>query len=41
MWTERQLKLLEEGGNAKLFDYCEIYKLNQVEIKLKYQTKAL
>ena len=23
MWTERQLKLLEAGGNAKLHDFCE------------------
>lgn len=41
MWTERQLKLLEAGGNSKLYEYCEIYNLNNVEIKFKYQTKAL
>ena len=41
MWTERQLKLLEAGGNGKLFDYCEKYNLNKVDIKLKYQTRAL
>ena len=41
MWTERQLKLLEAGGNAKLHDFLENYNLNSVDIKLKYQTKAM
>ena len=27
MWTERQHKLLEAGGNAKLYDFCEKYGL--------------
>ena len=41
MWTERQLKLLEAGGNAKLFDYLQKYKLEEVDITLKYQTRAM
>jgi hypothetical protein len=41
MWTERQLKLLENGGNVRLREFCEKYNLLDVEIKLKYQTKAL
>ena len=41
MWTERQLKLLETGGNAKLFDYLTKYNLQSVDISLKYQTKAM
>lgn len=41
MWTERQLKLLESGGNLRLYEFCEKYDLNGVDIKLKYQTKAL
>ena len=41
MWTERQLKLLEKGGNVRLREFCEKYNLLDVEIKLKYQTKAL
>ena len=41
MWTERQLKLLEAGGNAKLFDYLQKYKLEEVDITIKYQTRAM
>jgi len=41
MWTERQLKLLEAGGNGKLYEFCERYGINSVDIKLKYQTRAL
>lgn len=41
MWTERQLKLLSAGGNAKLIDYLTKYNLQSVEIPLKYQTKAM
>ena len=41
MWTERQLKLLETGGNAKLLDYLTKYNLQGVDISLKYQTKAM
>ena len=41
MWTERQLKLLEAGGNGKLYEFCEKYGLNSIDIRLKYQTRAL
>jgi hypothetical protein len=41
MWTEKQLKLLEFGGNHKLRVFCEMYNLMSVDIKLRYQTKAL
>lgn len=41
MWTERQHKLLEAGGNAKLYDFCEKYGLTNTDLKLKYQTRAL
>jgi hypothetical protein len=35
------LKLLQSGGNSTLHEYCEVYNLNQVDIKQKYTTKAL
>lgn len=41
MWTERQLKLLESGGNQKLSEFCQSYQLSKVEIQYKYLTKAL
>lgn len=41
MWTERQLKLLEAGGNAKLHDFVQKFDLNSVEIKIKYWTRAM
>ena len=41
MWTEKQLKLIEEGGNGKLREYFQTYELNDVyDIKIKYNTKA-
>ena len=41
MWTEKQLKLIEEGGNAKLKAFFQTYDLNEVyDIKVKYNTKA-
>ena len=41
MWTEKQLKLIEEGGNAKLKAFFQTYELNDVyDIKVKYNTKA-
>jgi ADP-ribosylation factor GTPase-activating protein 1 len=36
MWTERQLKLLEAGGNDKLYEYLKKYNLEDVDISLKY-----
>lgn len=41
MWTERQLKLLEAGGNDKLYEYLKKYNLEDVDISLKYQTRAM
>ena len=41
MWTEKQLKLIEEGGNQKLKAFFQTYDLNEVyDIKVKYNTKA-
>lgn len=41
MWTEKQLKQIEEGGNAKLKSFFQTYDLNDVyDIKVKYNTKA-
>jgi len=36
MWTDRQLKLLEAGGNNKLADYLDTFDLKNVDIKLRY-----
>ena len=41
MWTERQLKLLETGGNAKLSEYLTKYNLQGTDIQVKYYTKAM
>ena len=41
MWTEKKLKLLEFGGNHKLREFCDQYNLMGVDMKLRYQTKAL
>ena len=41
MWTEKQLKQLEQGGNQKLFDFFKQYNLHELNnIKIRYQTKA-
>lgn len=41
MWTEKQLKQLEQGGNKKLRDFFEAYNLHDCkDLKVKYQTKA-
>ena len=41
MWTEKQLKLIEEGGNGALKAFFQTYDLNDVyDIKIKYNTKA-
>ena len=41
MWTEKQLKLIEEGGNAKLKAFFQTYDLNEIyDVKIKYNTKA-
>ena len=41
MWTEKQLKLLEAGGNAKLLEYLTKYNLQSADLTVKYQTKAM
>lgn len=41
MWTDRQLKLLEAGGNHTLREFMEKFKLTDVDIKKKYQTRAM
>lgn len=35
------MKLLEVGGNQKLRNFCESYKLMEVDIQQRYHTKAL
>ena len=41
MWTEKQLKLIEEGGNSALKQFFQTYDLNDIyDIKIKYNTKA-
>lgn len=41
MWTEKQLKQMESGGNKKLQEYLNEYALADViDIKVKYNTKA-
>ena len=41
MWTDRQLKLLEAGGNDKLSEFLDTLDLKQVDIKLRYQTAGM
>ena len=41
MWTDRQLKLLQAGGNDKLIDFCDRYDLKALDIKTKFTTRAL
>lgn len=41
MWTEKQLKLMEQGGNGKLQEFLNKYQLDDVyDIKVKYNTRA-
>lgn len=41
MWTEKQLKQMENGGNRKLHEFFSNYSLNDIyDIKVKYSTKA-
>ena len=41
MWSEKQLRQMEQGGNDKLKDFFALYDLNGVsDIKVKYNTKA-
>ena len=40
MWTEKQLRLMDEGGNSKLNAFLETYNLSDLDIKTKYNTRA-
>ena len=41
MWTEKQLRQMEQGGNDKLKDFFALYDLNDIfDIKVKYNTVA-
>ena len=41
MWTEKQLRQMERGGNRALQDFLSEYALTDiVDIKVKYNTKA-
>ena len=41
MWTEKQLKTLSQGGNAKLAEFFDKYDLRSVkDLKVRYSTKA-
>lgn len=39
-WQERQLKLMQLGGNLALKEFFSSYELNDKEISIKYKTKA-
>jgi len=39
-WTDRQLNLLKEGGNAKFKAFMETYNLNRGLSAMKYKTVA-
>ena len=41
MWTEKQLRQMEQGGNRKLQEFLAQYALTDViDIKVKYNTRA-
>ena len=41
MWTEKQLKQMQNGGNRKLQEFLSQYELQDVyDIKIKYNTRA-
>jgi ADP-ribosylation factor GTPase-activating protein 1 len=39
-WTDQQLNMMKEGGNAKFKAFMETYNLNQESPAMKYKTKA-
>ena len=39
-WTERQLALMEHGGNDKLHAFFDKYDLSTSDLQSKYQSKA-
>ena len=42
MWTEKQLRQMEQGGNRKLQEFLAEYALTDViDIKVKYNTRAV
>ena len=42
MWTEKQLRQMQQGGNRKLHEFLCVYNLDDViDIKVKYNTKAV
>ncbi len=41
MWTEKQLKLLQAGGNHRMAEWQGKYKLRDVDMKVRYTTKAM
>ena len=38
--SDKQLKILDIGGNKKFKEFMEIYNLNSEPSKVKYRTKA-
>ena len=41
MWTEKQLRQMQNGGNRKFYEFLSQYELQDVkDIKLKYNTRA-
>lgn len=40
MWTPKQIKLLELGGNARLKEFFTKYDLQDEDIVTKYNSKA-
>jgi hypothetical protein len=41
IWTDKQMALIEHGGNNKLLEFLDQYDLNTEDIKVKYNTKAV
>ena len=39
-WTEKQLRLMALGGNAKLKSFFENYDLHEENLQLRYSTRA-
>lgn len=39
-WTEKQLKLMNIGGNKNLKDFFTHYDLNDESVQTKYKTRA-
>lgn len=39
-WTDQQMGMMREGGNAKFKAFMETYDLNQQQPAMKYKTVA-